>query len=62
MAQRLGARKLLASKMQAGQGGRINIINDGKDCDDCRKKSGQYRDFSGVQKPPFHPNCRCSVK
>lgn len=61
MAERLSTRQVLAQKMQAGQGGKISIVSDGRDCDECKAQAGQYRDFAGVRKPPFHPNCRCSI-
>lgn len=60
MAVKTSARKLIASKMQAGQGGRVQVIDDGRDCAECKAKQGQYKNI-GSQSPPFHPNCRCTL-
>lgn len=62
MAAKTSARQVIASKMKQGQGGLITVVNDGRDCPECAAQSGQFRNFTGTRVPPFHPNCRCSLK
>lgn len=57
MAARTGTRRLLASKMQAGQGGYVVTAGDDKCCPECSGKAGKF----SSQTPPFHPNCRCHL-
>ena len=60
MAARQGTRQYLAEKMAQGLGGRISVVMDGKDCAECAAKNGKYQNSGSM--PPYHPNCRCSVK
>ena len=49
---------LIASKMREGKGYLVQTAGDNKVCKKCQSLSGKF--LQTGQRPPFHPNCRCS--